>query len=464
MSVLKVLLYCITKFKRRKERSVNMFYRLNLYKTTASCMDAPCIRLINKDIKNHRTNEAGCMEHFDAEGVEKIIKKYAVSDKGESLCKTAVCKLGNKEYVHIVTSAKVVKRVIAVVCGVATEYELTVYDEESGKTLYQHELYDKDFVNCGIRSAEINESLRNKYVRRLRTLNKTEYSADYVVTLRKKYGIKLEERICEIYEHLSNALKENEKLECRNKCFVISGSGYTLTYMVEAYGKTADRMGYISDGNPICEVMRRMSCETAFKWAEENLKEEDIRFGMCKNEMVRDYPNPADRFVHSINIRKQEKNSLVKYCGNYGQATISVVFDRYTRYDKRTVSSLNMCEEEFACILRIIGDYYPYAFGRYYGSSYLPYEMWEDVTDRIRKVRKLIVEDTFNDDLDWYIKPGDFYELSRNDEELYKTDFRQFVHKYRYEIAEFYTAIIEWSEKQLNEYDAQNTFFNVEGP
>lgn len=133
----------------------------------------------------------------------------------------------------------------------------------------------------------------------------SEDSRYRVISLKKSYDKTIEDRIYMLYKTLKNNLLYNEELLTDNRCFTIKGKDYEIVYCIETYKKNADRIRYIENGKVCSSLIRRMGIEVAFKWLKKNPGYRKIigeRFYL--DAMVKTYPNPADRFVASVNIEK----------------------------------------------------------------------------------------------------------------------------------------------------------------
>ena len=132
---------------------------------------------------------------------------------------------------------------------------------------------------------------------------KTRYR---VISLKKDYWKTPEERTQIIYETIKDNLIDGEILLTDNRCFTVKGKDYEIIYCIESYKKNADKIWYIENGVPCSSFIRRMGCELAFKWLKGNKEHRDIVVGRIYLEaMIKTYPNPADRFIASVNIEKQ---------------------------------------------------------------------------------------------------------------------------------------------------------------
>ena len=127
-----------------------------------------------------------------------------------------------------------------------------------------------------------------------------------IITLKWSYDKTVEERVQILYKTLKNNLFYNEELLTDNRCFTIKGKDYQIVYCIETYKKNADRIWYIEDGKVCTAFIRRMGIEVAFKWLKDNPEyRKAIGERMYLEAMTETYPNPADRFVASVNIEKQ---------------------------------------------------------------------------------------------------------------------------------------------------------------
>ena len=161
------------------------------------------------------------------------------------------------------------------------------------------------------RANEINQIILNqqKCFYRLRRLPIENGSAfPYVITLKKLRDKTLEEQIDEYYTMFKNALMDDEVLLTDNRCFSIKGNGYSIIYCIEAYRRSADKIGYVENGKVSSSLIRRMSCERAFQLLRKNrvYKYDSFIVNHMNSEQYKiKYPNPADRFVAILNEYKQ---------------------------------------------------------------------------------------------------------------------------------------------------------------
>ena len=461
-------------------------YKLFLYKTKGVAGDAPCISLTNRTLERNTWEEwkHNCIEehmlNFDVQKVKKEIEMLlAPDDTFDIYIKPSINK--TVEYICIVASYDNIKRVISVANNIAVQNNLVLYDAVKKRSFYYKDLYDVDFVMMRQRIQVINDTIQKSVkplfrIRKLGCLDVERYKfADYVVILKKAKEIPLEKRIEDFYNLLKSILVEGEIIVADARCFKIIGGFYEITYTLEAYGKQADRIAYISDEKPCVELIRRMSCEIAVNWARNNMTKRYKKYDYCMyvTEMVKAFPNPADRFVKGINIVKQIKKGKFHYtyCGNFGGAITFNVFFPYDPYEERRISNLSIDEDDAAPLLNIISKFYPYIYDRYYESNHLPAGMIRDIIEEMKKVRNLMINDFDSEELEPYVenKCG-FYTLAWYSDEynqkLFEENWKEFLYRHRYEAVEIYDLFIKWAESQLEVYDVtgEGLMFNIQGP
>lgn len=454
-----------------------MVYNLFLYKAKYR------IEEINRAIRSFSKREwqgdyiADLLLPFDAEKVKYLIEKQAVSENGKVLCNPKILHGpdGKGTYLQVSTSYEHVKKVIIVLHGLATEYGLVLYDMETGRAFEADSLYDEGIVMLKRRAQAFNQnilkSMKAVYrVRKLTAYREWEgHCAHYVVTLRKKGNVPLEERVKEFQRLLCDAALENEKIFCEHQCFVVKSELYRITYTLEAYLKCADRICYMEEGIVKTELMRRMSCETAWLWAKNNLHSKfELDYAMQLREMKSAYLNPAERFVRSIIICKQEDKE--KFCVRYHKYIGGAIAFRanatYTA-KKEEVSSFMIDDMDVGLLIDVINRFYPYTGERWYARNLIPMEMWWEILREMKRIRNLILNDTFCDELKPYLTFGNLYPITEGDEERDSLQQNpvQFAYENRYDVVRIYDMFIAWSKKQLEMYSHEDDLMlYFEGP
>lgn len=472
-----------------------MRYEMFLYKTTAFFKDAPCINIINRAISKNSKNDwegngaDGCMVSFNAEDIKcEIIERLTAN--GNSLCKAEVrySPIHKIAYIYVITSYEIAKTVLNEVNYVSVNHELVLYDAEMERTFYTTDLYCKKYSMMRLRAQKINLLIQQSqkpilHLRRLDITNgKRIKSCSYVVTLRKN-NEPFKSRVQNFYELLCSNLIEGEELFTENKCFAICGYGYEITYCLEAYGKCADKIGYIEDGTANYELIRRTPYEVALKQcaALGRLESSDVYDRMRLTEWLRKYPNPAERFVASVNLAKRFRREALgislSCIGSYGaEVVFRVVEDKYNTDDSFEISMLRLEEETASFVLPIVEIFYPYIYQRYYlTENHIPREMMGDILNKIDEIKALIVKDLYNDKIASIIEKFDLYALVRKsdddsqsyynaeDYEMMTNDRMKFIYENRYRIAKIYDVFSSWAQEQLESYD-MDMMFNIQGP
>lgn len=239
-------------------------------------------------------------------------------------------------------------------------------------------------------------------------------------------------------------------------------------------------LGYYENGKPKIRILNRMGSYEAYKWMQQcgNNEQDDIMARMHFREMIAEYSNPADRFVKSVNITKQQRRELfnIRYShlGKKGsEFCFHIVKDVY-EMDNDEISVLKIQEDSVSFILPFINDVYPYIYERYYlTENHLPDKMWNKVIDRIKEAKEMILYDTFNPELKPYIEKFNLYALSKLNvypgdsyEYIIRHEPEKFLFEHRYEVAHLYDMFIEWTDIQAKYYldGGEERMFNIEGP
>jgi len=210
------------------------------------------------------------------------------------------------------------------------------------------------------------------------------------------------------------------------------------------------------------------------------LEWEDIWARMQFSEMEYDraYPNPAQRFVESVKItawqRKQPFRIRYGGIGYYGDEVLfHAVHDEDLLCNVENISVLKIEEAEADFILAVVEDFYPYYYydRQYLSPNHLPAQMWEKILERVREVRRLLLEDPADPALQPYIERFPryvFVDFDKPDwwECLEKKSKTQLCLENRYTIAALYDVFIRWSEAQLHIYwgAKDDLMFNIQGP
>ena len=146
----------------------------------------------------------------------------------------------------------------------------------------------------------------DKDIWRLRRLQITSNSSSYVLILRKN-STSLIQRSEWFYSLLQSSLQSGEILSAENECFTIRGQGYAITYSIEAYKESSDKICYVEDGAACTRLMRRTPTEIAFKQTQamKEIHQTKIQVLMASEEWMTKYPNPAERFAKIVTDMKK---------------------------------------------------------------------------------------------------------------------------------------------------------------
>ena len=458
-----------------------MRYRLFLYKPA----DQEHIDYVNRVLSDPygylSPKAADYMSHFDLEYVTESIRSW-VGRK----CKAIVLKTpgdyGPKEYVYIATSFDVIRDVFPNILILVLAMELALYDAETGRTIYRN-LLDETLIDHTNREQFftnlILEAMKPVWkIRRVFDRQKDGYKTSCcVVTIKKSPKKAFVDRVRDFCDCLKRNLNNQEKLTYKDRAFTVSGEDYSIMFVLEGYKKHSNMIGCWEDGEAKAELIGRMSVEEAYKWLKDcpygDRKEVFSR--MSFTEMVEAFPNPADRIVGSVHITKWQKRQVFTvHYGDIENNDLDILFHRVPDprdYDPETISGLKLREGTATYILPFFKDVYPYFYKRYHNiPNHIPPEAVREVVERLKKAKKMIVKDTFNPELEKYIKSFNVGTLEKGlDSKTWREmndNITDFAYKHRYEIAYLYEIFIQWAEKQL-EYCSSyldKGMFNIQGP
>lgn len=465
-----------------------MLYRLFLYKTTAAVASAPAIGIVNDALSTNSERQwisdgaADFLESFDTAGVIKSIEAQLTESDSEQCKCRASTRFPPKEYrqvpfIYVATSYEKAAKVLPKLHAIAADCDLVLYDAETGKTFYR-DLIDRTYITMRLRQQLLHNAILNtmKPVWKIQKVSsysdERDKNCDYVVTLNKDPKVSFEDRVKEFYRCLSNHLADDEELRCEDRCYKIVGKWYQITYTLEGYKKHANRIGYQSRCS---SLLKRMSTDEAFRWLKGCSETEvsDVFKRMNFNEMQRAYPNPADRFVASINITKWQRKQIfdIRYSGigYYGSEILFHVVPDEFYQDSASISVLKIEEESASFILPFVDDIYPDFYTPYYlEENHLSLKTWERIVNRLEEAKKLILHDTFSPELTPYVDRFNLFVLARSDAEdaAIRNNKRQFLYEHRYDVAYLYDVFIRWSKSQFEEYrnTGDGRLLNIQGP
>lgn len=452
-----------------------MLYRLFLYNTNAF-RSSPVIGEMNHAVamnsdqywRSHET--ARYMAPFDSESVARQIEKELTDPVAEQCkCRCIVeypPKMHRKvSYIFLATSFEKAAEVLPRVHAIAAENGLVMYDAELNRTYYR-ELVDVPYITMQTRQQAlrlaITESVKPVWSVRciLLPVKGERKECAYAITLRKDAAVSFGERNERFYACLRDNLAVGEKLTCEDRCYTVSGHGYSVTYVLEGYKKQPDRIGFVENGVPKTALLHRMGVEAAYRWTEEcgGVTPESVLQRTVLREMRKNIPNPGTRYVVSAKISKWIRKLPIdigyRKLGPCGSAIrFHVVPDRDDPAPEE-VSVLAIEESDAGYILPFIHDVYPYFMERYYLTpNHLPAEMWWRIMERLRKAKNMILHDTFNPELEPYIVKFPYYNTA------------ELLYSHRFEAVLLIDIFLQWSEAQLDAYECNDDLmFNIQGP
>ena len=428
-------------------------------------------------IELHKTS---CKKTIYREEVSRMLEELL--NKNEEKAKILFVNGGddNEGSFLIITSTDMIEDVMPFIGAVAIKYGFSIYDRERDEYFRIYDCFDPITPTMIERAKEINAIIRNCdqfiYRKKVKLLEKDchTHTMSFVISLIKEKGASFIERMRKYQSAIQAELTEDEILEFEDGCFIVKNDNYCIKYCFEGYKKQADVMCNYEKGDFTLVVPHRMSCIQALKKADtlDDVSRKDIWSRMSFREMKSAYPNPADRFVKSVNITKELKQLpfSIRYSvsKHYGAEIIFYVEDDWC--DPHSLSTLKIEESCASFILPMISKYYPYIGCRYdLERNPLPWQMWEDIIEEIEKVRNMILEDTYNRYLYKYIKQFNLFVLVNDDVESIESEYERIrekpidiLYEHRFEVARMYNIFIDWLTTQA-EYD-DCCLINVMGP
>lgn len=461
------------------ERRDGMRYRIFLYKAKESAWGTPsaeeiCAAITADSLGAWSESRAEAeLLPLDGETVRRDLLA-ALTEDGQTLCKVTVYESPKerKPYLAVSTSYALAERVLKAAHTVALRYDLVLFDGETGRTFAPSDLYCRSYVTMRLRAQKLNERIRASglplhSLRRLELTNGIRRkSCAYAVTL-KKSERPFEEETQAFYTLLKSALEERELLSTAFRCFTVRGNGYEVTYCLEGYGKCADRIGYLEDGEPRSDRIGRTPTEVALKQCGEfdGGAREDVFLRMRFDEWVDRYPNPAERFSASLNLGK----SLRKFpfgvrIGGIGPYGSQVLFHRKAderhEIDPQTVSVLKIDDGAASFLLAVLKTIDPQINPSCFCHTLdLPAEWATEFFGRIRETRDLLLHDPQNENLRAVTDAfdlGSAFWSSKSiaaPKEDCAEDRAAFLDRHRYEIVRLYDVFLAWAEEQFASYE-----------
>lgn len=462
-----------------------MRYRLYMYATRAADAEVPAISVINCAVSADSDREwrdswaTKHMKDFDAAEVKAQID-CALQGKCRVIVKYPPEGCEQTPFLYIVTSYAAVRDVLPCLHKFAAERELAIYDAETDVCFYR-DLLDRAFLAAKTRGQQIKLRILGeaqpvwKFEQIMSSMDDQQKVGAFAVTLKKVPDLSFLERTRQFHDILKNSLIEGETLQYADRCFTVSGQDYQLQYCLEGYKKHPCMIGFYENDQPRTDLIRRMGCTEAIKVVQQRFSvtgRSDIEKRMDFYEMKSRYPNPADRYVRSLNISKRlaKETFEVRYSsfGYYSSEILFHILPDPVYQNQRHISVLKIEEDSATFILPFVADIYPYFGKRYYlTENHLPVEMWKEIVERLSEAKEMILHDAFSPALRPYIEEFDLYVLAdRTDENAYRLIREapaEFAYQHRYRIAHLYDIFIEWANLQTR-FCGPKGMFNLQGP
>ena len=150
-----------------------------------------------------------------------------------------------------------------------------------------------------------------------------------------------------------------------------------------------------------------------------------------------------------------------------GEIYINVVLSEHDHYNLKEISYLRIDEGVALPLLEIISEFYPYIWDRYYETNHLPAHMMLDIVEKVKKVRNLIVYNTFSKELEKYDESIRSMLKSMFEYDMWESidkDHHGFLYQHRYDAVRIFDIFTKWIENQIETYGVNYLHFNIEGP
>lgn len=279
-----------------------------------------------------------------------------------------------------------------------------------------------------------------------------------------------------------------EHVYCKDGCFIVENDKekYRLRFVLEGTGKFPMYLSWVENGEVKLEMLHRMGVFRARKsiaklvpkWSQLLAEEEYIRSRIYFREAFPtrgSWRNPADRFVDSYKIsRNFTKNNLEILYGRHPLKTCSEFCFRENEkadsgWDSWKKSSRFMLFDDMAAPLQgLVEAVIPYYFNYYYDSLYICREEVEQILDKYKELRPIILKNPQDARLGtiarWLIEDSRFayYPLENATDDKNENQKRSlFTH--RKEVVALYDFFVWWLTEQWKSKYEYNGFC-LEGP
>lgn len=289
--------------------------------------------------------------------------------------------------------------------------------------------------------------------------NRKSYRAySLVISSRKRHGLAMEERVKRIYALLQTELRKDEKLECRNKSFIIDADAYQIAFVVEGYNKNPSITAYMEEGKPVVKPLRRMNSKMAMRRARKlyggTLKNSPVwrRLGLL--DMVNRFPNPADRFVASVKIEEKLRyiNMGIGY-DSYGRSfsgsiwLYNISHDQDSCTNMKNMDYLYIGEEAFTFIYPFIVKYAGDDFDYSSRINTFHCSIINKIVYDMRELSFRILYYPYTDEVKNYLAKMDIRYIDGDSNKYNNTSC--LAYKNRKRLFEFYNFICDWLENNM---------------
>ena len=147
-------------------------------------------------------------------------------------------------------------------------------------------------------------------------------SHHYVISLRKDDARQLPERVRDIFSAICTAPELCDSSVNDGVLYALSGDTM-LTFLIELYGKSADRYAYL-EGMPVISYLKRMPTDLALKRYKQLTREEKRAVVSLCERLELEIPNPYKRFVQALPVVERYGSHWELFSDIYGNKSDDV--------------------------------------------------------------------------------------------------------------------------------------------
>ena len=456
-----------------------MTYRIFLFNAAAASEDAPALSVAKSVLWNRANDSCGddsALKAFAADRVCEDIRAALSEDEAARAQITAGKTVKqSRDYIMIEFPYAAAERILPKVAEVALRRQLSVYDKENDRVLWQGATVNRSMIDTVITAEEIRSAAEAGFegacrFKLLENRKDGNYcTLSYAVIFAGQSENSFKDTVSRFYGLLRKTVSQSAELTCDDRCFCIKKEYGNVCFCLEAPCRNGSLIGYVENEKPVAQLCKRQDCSSMLDALEKAdcRSRFDISARMRAEELAVLYPNPAERLSESMALQDR-LNGLPVYCEytvcvTYGAEVIfHVVEGSRAKRDGAAEFSRFAIDEEFSfLLLRSLRELYPYIYDRFYLTpNHLPGQLCVKWIEKLEYLKALMLSQEEDGLTAEYL---DRYAATRGKAVGDCEDIR----RQRSEIADIYDLFICWLSAQI--YDEYQELFcdvmiNVQGP